>query len=491
MGYPGSRAFCLAPGDKRSERDMSATAQIWLVFGAVIAVFLAVGKFAASRGSRTTEDFLTGGRSFGQLLVGLSLFASAGSGFMVVGAVGSGYVMGLSALWLPLAFGIGDYIFWRLFPERINEVSHKRSAMTVPHYIALAVEPERRVAIRRLVGLMVFALMSVYLAAQLFAIGKVLNAMMGVELNAAIIAGGLVILCYCALGGLRASIWNESIQGLLELCLCLGLLGYALYMLGGPFAGFDRLSAEQPKLANPLSGIAPFTFVFYLIGFAMTGFGFGLGTPSALTRIVAGKDSETVRRARKIYMTCAYTQWFGMTIFGITAAMLLPGIADPEQSVTLFALREFPPLVVGLVLAAIFAAIASAAGAQTLVCSSALTEDIAGPGINTRGMTGIRIATAVVMVAAILLALISQRFNVFTIVIFVNAVIASAIAPAVMIVTLGWRLNAASIASAILFGSSVSVIWKVSGLGETVNEALPGFIASLLAFWLVRRASKA
>ncbi|MCW9017361.1 MAG: hypothetical protein OQJ89_10380, partial [Kangiellaceae bacterium] len=64
-------------------------------------------------------------------LIGLSAGATANSGFIVTGAVGLGYSFGPQWLFLPISWFLGDLIFWKFFPQRINAFGRESGATTL------------------------------------------------------------------------------------------------------------------------------------------------------------------------------------------------------------------------------------------------------------------------------------------------------------------------------------------------------------------------
>ena len=92
-------------------------------FGCFILLFIVIGVVASRRGTGTESDYILGSRSFGRIFIGLSAGSASASGFLMVGASGSGYAIGLSALVIPIGYFLGDLVFWLFFPARLNRVS--------------------------------------------------------------------------------------------------------------------------------------------------------------------------------------------------------------------------------------------------------------------------------------------------------------------------------------------------------------------------------
>lgn len=92
----------------------------------VFSLFLVAIGVYASKQSKTNESYFLANRSLGWLLVGISASVTGNTGFIVTGAVGIGYSMGLSSLLLPLSWLIGDLLYWNIFPKRLNGQSPKK-----------------------------------------------------------------------------------------------------------------------------------------------------------------------------------------------------------------------------------------------------------------------------------------------------------------------------------------------------------------------------
>ena len=69
-------------------------------------------------------------------------------------------------------------------------------------------------------------------------------------------------------------------------------------------------------------------------------------------------------------MTWAVVTYAGMLILGLAARVLYPGLPDPEVAFVYATTHLFPPLVAGIMVAAVLSAIMSTADSQLLVAAS-------------------------------------------------------------------------------------------------------------------------
>ena len=105
------------------------------VFIGFLILFTVVGIYSATRKQNTTTDYLLASRNVNPWLTALSAMATNQSGFVFVGQVGLAYKLGISAIWLPLGFVIGDYIAWSLFVRSLRERSEETASETVSSFL--------------------------------------------------------------------------------------------------------------------------------------------------------------------------------------------------------------------------------------------------------------------------------------------------------------------------------------------------------------------
>lgn len=466
--------------------------EILLSFSFFVVVFLGVGAFAAKRSATTDVDYLLGSRSFGTWFVGLSAGATGNSGFIMLGAVGLGYTMGLSGVIMALSWFLGDLLFWSFFPEKFNRIARDRDCSTIPELLSSGVPGKGSVVIRQLAGLLIVVLIGAYTAAQFSAAAKTLNVFFDLNMNIGIIVSALAILAYCTTGGLRASLWTDVVQAIIMLGITTGMLTVAYVTAGGFSALQEGLNAIDPALTKFTGTFTLWTLLAFVLGYASAGFGFGISQPQLLVRLLAGRSPEETRKAKWIYLLFIQYTWICMALFGMAARLLMPGIDDPEQALPLYAFQNFNPWLVGVILAGIFSAIASTADSQVLVSSSSLAIDVA-PGFYEKmsARFGVRYQQAVTFIVGMLAALAAIFFssNVFTLIIFALSTLASSLGPAMFNVILKRPTNTLAISSCMAAGLAVAVSWRVLGYNETLNESLPGFLAGLIVHDIVVRMS--
>ncbi|MGK7904686.1 MAG: hypothetical protein AB4352_25425 [Hormoscilla sp.] len=460
-------------------------------FTVFVAIFLWIGALAAKVSNNTETDYLLGNRSFGKFFIGLSVGATANSGWIMVGAVGIAYTTGVSSFLIVLPMLLGELLFWRFFPDKINQFSVEQGSQTVPEFIGATVKkPQGQRLITLIVALITIIFIGAYTAAQFAAAAKTLDVFFGVDPKIGALGAAIAIMVYCVTGGLRASIWTDIVQAFVVMFVCYGMLTVAVIAGGGIPAIFSKLHEIDPNLTNLTAGFTPWTLLALMVGFFFYGFGFSLSQPQLLVRLLAGRSPEETKQAQWLYLAYGYSTWIAMLIFGIACRVLIPGLDDPEQALPLYAMQNFPPVLVGIVLAGVFSVIASTADSQLLVCASALARDIVPSFYHKMsrkyGLKYEQASTLLVGFAAVI-ATLAISATVFSLVLFAVGAVAGSIGPAMLIALLKRRTNHIALSATMLAGLTTTIIWRVLGYSDILNEIVPGFVVGLLLHELLMK----
>ncbi|WP_254565883.1 sodium/proline symporter [Oscillatoria sp. HE19RPO] len=460
-------------------------------FAVFLVIFLWIGALAAKASDHTETDYLLGNRSFGKFFIALSAGATGNSGWIMVGAVGMAYMMGISALLMPIAYFFGDFLFWMFFPDKINQLSVDRNAQTVPELVgSMAKKPQGK----RIVTFIVAAITVIFIGAstsgQFAAAAKTLDVFFGVNPTIGTFIAAGAILVYCVTGGLRASIWTDVVQAFVVIFVSLGMLIVALVAGGGVSEIIAQLNAIDPQLTSFTAGFTSWTLLAYLVGYFFFGFGFDLSQPHVLVRLLASRSPEEAKQARWIYLAYLYSTWTAMVLFGVISRALIPAIDDPEQALAFYAMQNFPPVLVGIVLAGVFSVIASTADSQLLVCSSALARDIS-PALYRKMSRkyGVKYEQGMTLVVGIVAAIatIYISASVFTLVLFGAGAVSASIGPAMLILLIHRRTNYKALSAMMVAGVMTTAIWRILGYSNILYEVCPGFIVALLVHEVLMR----
>jgi sodium/proline symporter len=224
------------------------------------------------------------------------------------------------------------------------------------------------------------------------------------------------------------------------------------------------LAAQNPHMLDLWTNRKgePLTFIAWasLLGWGLAYF----GQPHILARYKAIRSEAEVPRAATIAITWSLLVYTMAVIVGMAGAAYMPEpLADPEKVFMVLVEIIFNPLVAGVLLAAILAAIMSTVDSQLLVCSSALAEDIIDTWTkrDIHSATALKLGRIAVVVLAVLACLLALDPNsqVLKLVAYAWGGLGAAFGPAVLI-SLYWnRMTAAAALAGIFVGGTTVVVW--------------------------------
>jgi sodium/proline symporter len=155
--------------------------------------------------------------------------------------------------------------------------------------------------------------------------------------------------------------------------------------------------------------------------------------------------------------------------------------------------RVIPPLLAGIMLAAIMAAIMSTIDSQLLVSSSVLTEDLSRrsstrDSVRRTAFQG-RVCVVVISIVAMALAL-RRNDTILGIVAHAWGGFGAAFGPLILFALFSRRTTWVAALLGMLVGTLVLVVWRQMGLNDYLYEIVPGFVANSLVILVVNRMAQ-
>ncbi len=357
-------------------------------------VMLAIG-IASRRKTRGADDFFVAGRKSSSPFIVGSLLATIIGGSATIGMAGLGFQRGLTGAWWLLVGSIGLIFLGLFFARKVRRLA----LYTLPELVEK--QYDRRMALATAI-LIVVAWIGI-VAAQIIAAGKILG-ILGVGSPAIwMVVFTVIFVTYTLLGGQHAIIRTDVLQSVIIFLGVFAGLALLLTRLGGWEGLQSSLPAEH--FAFPVSpqfdGAALITLLL------LVGLTYVVG-PDMYSRIFCARDDGVARTATLWTAVLIIPLAFAITVIGMGAASLFPGIT-PEQAFPTVISELFSPLLGGIILAALLCAVMSSADTTLLSASTILSIDIIGRFRSTANQSGVlprsRWAIVLLGICALIVAL--------------------------------------------------------------------------------------
>ncbi|MFT4179629.1 MAG: sodium/sugar symporter [Thermomonas sp.] len=359
--------------------------------------------------AKDAKDYFLAGKSLPWWAIGASLIAANISAEQIIGMSGSGYAIGLAIAsyeWMAAAtlLIVGKWFL---------PVFLRNGIYTMPQFL----EQRYGTRIRTLMAVFWLGLYVFVNVTSILWLGAIaVNQVSGMDQMLAVVLIGVFALLYQLYGGLKAVALTDIVQ--VSLLVLGGLLvaGLTLSQLGdgaGIVAGFHKLWDAQPghfemilSKDNPfykdLPGISVLIGGMWIMNISYWGF-----NQYIIQRALAAKD---IGEAQKGVLFAAFLKLLMPVIVvlpGIAAVMLAPGLDKPDQAYPTM-MRLLPTGILGLVFAALVAAIVASLASKINSVATIFTLDFYAKGKRQPAQAELvrvgRIAAVVAVVLGILAA---------------------------------------------------------------------------------------
>lgn len=342
----------------------------WIVLSGYFLVMIGIGWWAKRR-VHNAADFFTAGGKMPWWLAGISHHMSGYSAAVFVGYAALAYTTGFAvyvwwAISITVACVVGSFLFaprWPRLRQRLGIISPLEFLVTRYNL------PAQQVLAWSGTALKVFDV-----AAKWAASAILLNVFAGVSLPLGILLVGGVTMIYSTIGGLWADVWTDFGQFVIQFIAAIALLAATMAQLGGLssiFGIWDQLPASH---SDPFAGTL--TLGFFMAYLLISTVSYNGGTWNLAQRFIAAPNGSSARKS--ILLSGAlYLIWPLVLFFPMWAApILLPDLAEPDQSYALLAQQLLPAGLIGLVLAGMFSHTMAMTSSDANAISSVVTRDI-------------------------------------------------------------------------------------------------------------------
>jgi Na+/proline symporter len=446
------------------------------IAASAVVAFASLGILYARGRVRRLEDYITARGSMGLPAATATFISSVMGSWILFSPAEAGVLWGLPAV---IGYGIGSSV-----PFLIYLIIGPRARRLMPegHSVTEFALVRYGRGMYSLVLVITVFYMFIFLTAELTAISLTFNLLAGIPLLATALLVGLATVAYTAYGGIRASVFTDSLQTLVLLpLLALAFLG-AMNALGGPGEIYRGVSASTPELLR-LDHIPGIYFAIY-VTIAITGA--NMFNQGYWQRFFTSQDDTVLRKGLAVAAFAVFPMVVLAGIFGIVAQGL--GVVD-HASVALFSLivTLLPEWVVILILLVILALIMSTLDTLLNGIASIFAADLPHLARRWKGARILKASRVVTLLLALVaISIASFGFSVLTLFLIADLVCTASAFPALYGLYSERISGRAALASSIL-GMAIGAPLFVLGL--TSADPSTAALRFLLSFGLALLSS--
>ena len=327
---------------------------------------------------KSTADFFMGNRGFGKILMIAQAFGVGTHTDQPVSVSGASYTTGLAGIWYQWLWLFSTPFYWIIGPiyRRLRYVTmadffFERYGKSLGIFYAF-------------VGGLFFCM---NIGIMLKGTGVTIEALTGGALpeTPIILIATLLFVVYGLAGGLIAAVITDLIQGVLILVLSFLLIPFALHEAGGISAIHQGLPEHMFSLVAPYE-----VTLFFIVMVVLNGLVGIVVQPHHMAVGGTGKTEMASRTGWTYGNFIKRLATLGWAFLGIFAAFLYPGLTEETRELAFgLAARNLLPMgLVGLMMAALIAAVMSTCDAFMVHASALFTKNVYEPYINPRGTDG-------------------------------------------------------------------------------------------------------
>jgi SSS family solute:Na+ symporter/sodium/pantothenate symporter len=195
----------------------------------------------------------------------------------------------------------------------------------------------------------------------------------------------LTVVSYTMIGGFLAAVWTDLFQSVMMFVGVIILLALTLSRIEGMEAasrqaventgpGFvtgPGYSADGRQFLTPAMAVS--FFVLWIFG--------GLGQPASQVRLMACRDTQTIRRSMALLSVYNMFIYIPLIIICVAARSVMPHLEQSDEvmpRMAMWATRDMPggSLIAGLILAAPFGAVMATVSSFLVIIASGLVRDV-------------------------------------------------------------------------------------------------------------------
>jgi SSS family solute:Na+ symporter len=296
------------------------TSETAIIIGLIAAYILATSWLTAKLRSKTSGEFMAGGRATPAFVIGVLLMSEFIGTKSTIGVAQTAFESGMAAMWAVLTAAVAFFLFGKFMAARL----YSTGAVTISGAIA---QRYGRTAQLIVSVIMIYALLLVNVGNYVSGAAAIAT-VTKLNLTWAAFLIAVVSTFYFALGGMKSIAYVSLLHTGLKYVGVFIILGVALSMSGGVGPVVDKLPSHYFSLEGKVGWPTIFAFLIGNIGAVFT-------TQFIMQAIAATKSERAARNSAYMAAALCIPISIALGLIGVVAKYLFPGMDS------LFALPVF------------------------------------------------------------------------------------------------------------------------------------------------------
>ncbi|WND42064.1 sodium/pantothenate symporter [Pasteurella multocida] len=319
------------------------------------------------------SEYYVGNRSMSGFVLAMTTAATYVGASSFIGGPGAAYKFGLG--WVLLAMIQVPVVLFTLgvLGKKFAMWAREHKSLTINDILFSRYKSPTIVLLASLSLLFSFFIM---MAVQFIGVGRLLETTLNIDYRLSVLIFATTVGIYTFIGGFRAVVLTDTIQGLIMMIGTFLLLFGVIYAGGGVSQIIDTLETIDPRLITPYGIDArPLDFTFMASFWVLVCFGL-LGLPHTVIRAMSYKNSKALHSGIVIGTVVIALLMLGMHLAGALGRAVVPELSVTDKIIPTLMIQVLPPVVAGIFLAAPMAAIMSSIDSMLIQASSTLIKDL-------------------------------------------------------------------------------------------------------------------
>ena len=318
------------------------------------------------------EEYFLGGRSMGGFVLAMAIIASYTSASSFVGGPGVAYTVGLSWVLLAMIQVPTTFLTLGVLGKRFAIMARKTRAVTLTDFLRARYRSDAVVVLCSL-ALLIFFMAA--MLAQFIGGARLFQAVTGYPYVVGLLLFGLTVVLYTAVGGFRAVVLTDAIQGIVMAIAAVVVLLAVVNAGGGVEQCVNTLRAIDPGLITPTGPKNAVPQPMILSFWILVGLGI-LGLPQTSQKCMGYKDSKSMHNAMIMGTFIIGFMLLCVHLAGTLGRAVLPDLPAGDLAMPTLTVKLLSPFWAGVFTAGPLAAIMSTVDSMLLLASAAIIKDL-------------------------------------------------------------------------------------------------------------------